>query len=543
MIKNYVVVKFNKVINLENDEKELNEVVEKDSTEDKTSSKKSEKNNKTKNNGNTKASKESNKDNNKEDSKENNKESKKSNGNKKSSSKKEKGKYPQGFFMWMFFLFVIVTSLVIYNYDILFDRPEIVATVNGEKITAQELEVQFENLPDIYKPFMNKESLLERIINFVIIRQSAENEGIVVTDEEIDSVVKFLSFYLTEEEFNNEIASYGGLRGFKRELRETLLVQKFVSDNVEEFMYDDEDLLMLYEQYLDVLTSEFVRASHIVICHEESVNCVSNRTKDEAYRFITNMRANINPEEFAQFAREFSYDGSAEQGGDLGWFTRGEMTPEFEDAVFSLEEGEISDLIETEFGYHVVLLVSKRDPIEPSLEELKPFIRFTLFNQIQEASNHAFSNFAYELREDADIQIFLNTDPSGLVIDDIRIADDIADDTTGEISDDLFDEIVDIVDDVEEEIIELVETEKCFDIDEKLIFYYMQGNERSMEMLSFVQDNDVLLVERFDNLSFIEDCISDFRRTIVPQIICTNNNEINLGAMTEEEFNSFFNNC
>jgi parvulin-like peptidyl-prolyl isomerase len=444
---------------------------------------------------------------------------------KKEKKKKKKEKYPKGFFAWMFLLFVVVASLVAYNYNVLFENKEIVAEVNGEKIFMDDLDAQFERMPELYKPFMTKESLLERIINFVVLRQYAEESGIEVTNQEVDSVVKYLSYYLTEEEFNQEINAYSGLKRFKSELKETMLVQKYVSENVVEFMSSEEELLDMYEQYSEILNQEYVRASHIIICHEESADCLSELSKEEAYNLIEEIKEKTSKEDFSNLAKNFSSDGSAENGGDLGWFTRGEMVPEFEEVVFSLKEKEISNIVETEFGFHIIKLISKKEPIVTSFEDIKPFIKFTVFNQIQQVSNNAFIEFALSEREKADIEIFLELS-EGFIVEDVQL---IENENTIEIE-------------LNEEI--TIEEEKCFSIDEKIIIYYMKDNERSNELIEITKEFDsILYIERSEDISFIETCIDDFKRTIVPQIICSTNNNINLGALNIEEFNNFYSNC
>ncbi|MCD6436524.1 MAG: peptidyl-prolyl cis-trans isomerase, partial [Clostridiales bacterium] len=85
-----------------------------------------------------------------------------------------------------------------------------------------------------------------------------------------------------------------------------------------------------------------VKASHILISSEEDAKATLERVKN-------------GEEDFADIAKELSEDpGSASNGGDLGYFARGVMTPEFESAAFLLEKGEISDLVKTNYGYHII---------------------------------------------------------------------------------------------------------------------------------------------------------------------------------------------
>lgn len=83
--------------------------------------------------------------------------------------------------------------------------------------------------------------------------------------------------------------------------------------------------------------------------------------------------------DFADVAREFSMDGSAQQGGDLGWFSAGMMIPDFQAAVEALEPGQVSDPVQTQFGWHVIKLLEMRDASVPPLEEVQE----ELVNEIQ----------------------------------------------------------------------------------------------------------------------------------------------------------------
>ena len=101
--------------------------------------------------------------------------------------------------------------------------------------------------------------------------------------------------------------------------------------------------------------------------------------------------------EFSEVAREFSIDGSAQAGGDLGWFGEGVMIPPFEAAVIALEPGEVSDPVETQFGWHVVRLIDRRDAQVPALEE----VREDLSEQIQ---REAARSLVEELRGRTEVE-------------------------------------------------------------------------------------------------------------------------------------------
>ncbi len=98
-----------------------------------------------------------------------------------------------------------------------------------------------------------------------------------------------------------------------------------------------------------------IRASHILLMYKGSMRSTATRSKDEALTSITAMKAEIaDGADFADLARKNSDCPSGAEGGDLGKFPRGAMVPEFDKAAFALEPGQVSDVIETSFGYHLI---------------------------------------------------------------------------------------------------------------------------------------------------------------------------------------------
>jgi peptidyl-prolyl cis-trans isomerase D len=113
------------------------------------------------------------------------------------------------------------------------------------------------------------------------------------------------------------------------------------------------------------------RASHILInAPKDAPAAQREAAKAKASELL--VQARKAPERFAELARKNSQDsGSAKDGGDLDYFSRGAMVKPFEDAVFALEKGQVSDLVETDFGYHIIRLTDIRSPKVRSLEEMK----------------------------------------------------------------------------------------------------------------------------------------------------------------------------
>lgn len=164
---------------------------------------------------------------------------------------------------------------------------------------------------------------------------------------------------------------------------------------------NEADLKTYYEQNLARLSGdEQRRASHILInAPKDAAPAEREKAKQRAQSILVQARAA--PKSFADLARQHSQDpGSATNGGDLDFFARGAMVKPFEDAAFALQKGEISDVIETEFGFHIIQLTDIKTPKQPSFQELRPTLEADLKNQQAQAKfaelAETFSNLVYE---------------------------------------------------------------------------------------------------------------------------------------------------
>jgi len=135
-----------------------------------------------------------------------------------------------------------------------------------------------------------------------------------------------------------------------------------------------------YEANKDKLNvPDDVRASHILIKAGEKA---TPEEKQKAKEKIDALRARaMSGEDFAKLAKENSEDGSAQNGGDLGYFRKGEMVKPFEDAAFGLEKGQISPVVETQFGYHVIKTTDKRPAHTLTYDEVSKDIEQFLTNK------------------------------------------------------------------------------------------------------------------------------------------------------------------
>jgi len=200
-----------------------------------------------------------------------------------------------------------------------------------------------------------RDEIVEMLIIERIIEREAGKEGIVVNEDEI------------QEEIDGLVAMMGGEEEFEKSLEENNMSRKFLEDNLrrgllinkhrENFMENtaigQQEIETFFDENKDDLV--VVRASHILVKSEDEGNEVLKRLE--------------NGEEFEELAIELSADkGSGARGGDLGYFRKGDMIAEFEEAAFALNIGELSGLVKTEVGYHIILLEDKKDSLE-SLED------------------------------------------------------------------------------------------------------------------------------------------------------------------------------
>ena len=163
----------------------------------------------------------------------------------------------------------------------------------------------------------------------------------------------------------------------------------------------EQDLKTYYEQNLQRITAqEQRRASHILI---NAAKDLPDAEKQKARAKAENLLATVrkSPKTFAEVARKNSDDtGSAERGGDLDFFARGAMVKPFEDAAFALQKGDISQIVESDFGYHIILLTDIKQAQVPSFESMRPQLEADLRKQQAQRQfaelAETFSNSVYE---------------------------------------------------------------------------------------------------------------------------------------------------
>ncbi|HTP12308.1 MAG TPA: peptidylprolyl isomerase [Bacteroidota bacterium] len=245
----------------------------------------------------------------------------------------------------------------------------IAAVVDKEIITESELSERvafyaYQNKLDPATPGL-KHQMLESMISEKLVLAQAIIDSVQVTDDDVTQALdqqlqrlvrQFGSEKGVEDAYGKPISRIK--RDYRDEMRKQLLVQKIQQTRQSSVQVTANDVAEFYNTYKDSLTEipETYTISHIYLIPKPDTT-VDRQTYLNAKVILDSLRAGG---DFADFARRYSADATAKNGGDLGWSKRGDFVPEFEEALFSLKEGQISDVVKTQYGYHIIQLIARR---------------------------------------------------------------------------------------------------------------------------------------------------------------------------------------
>jgi len=236
-----------------------------------------------------------------------------------------------------------------------------------------------------------KRSFLVQVIDRELALAEADRLGLSVSAQEEEAAFQEYRRDYPENTFDQMLKGRNiTLEDWKKELREGLLMEKVLNVAVySRVEVSDEEIAAYYDEYREEFDRpEQVRARQILVSSQE-----------EGERVLGLLRQG---EDFEAVARKYSLSPDAEEGGDLGFFSRGEMPAEFDAVVFSLTPGRLSDLTQSSYGYHLFKVEEKRKAVRLPLNEVKEDIRQTLRTQKEE---RAYQQWLHELRGRAVIEV------------------------------------------------------------------------------------------------------------------------------------------
>ena len=225
---------------------------------------------------------------------------------------------------------------------------KVLVTIAGREITERDLEAIISRYPQDKRAYfdseMGRKQLLEQLVSFELMNKLG-------TEMELDKTEEYKS----------------ALEQMERDLLTQMTINKVLSD----VTVTDADAETFYNEHAEEFkTPETVSSKHILVDSEEKANEILAQIKAGDITFEDAARAN-------------STCPSKDQGGDLGTFGRGQMVPEFEDATFAMNVGDVSEPVKTQFGYHLIKLEAKNEPTIPAYEEIADKVEKTLMFQKQ----------------------------------------------------------------------------------------------------------------------------------------------------------------
>jgi peptidyl-prolyl cis-trans isomerase C len=251
--------------------------------------------------------------------------------------------------------------------------------------------------------------VLDNLINIELLYQQSQKVGTKVDETEVNTQFETLKKrFPSEAEFNDAIKKMKLTETImKSQIRRGVAIQRFLDKmTLGKVEVTEEEIKAYYDSHTDLFKKpEQIRASHILIKVEPGAN---EKNKEKARKKIEKIRQRlVKGEDFGALAKEFSQCPSSAKGGDLNYFGRRQMAKPFEDAAFALKVGELSGVVETRFGYHLIKLTDKKPESTYSYEDMKDRIRKNL---MREKIQVEVSNYVQELKKKASIEIFLRKD-------------------------------------------------------------------------------------------------------------------------------------
>lgn len=286
-----------------------------------------------------------------------------------------------------------------------------VARVNGVAIDALELRrakkvlLRGQTIPVEQQPLLDKQAA-DQLVSAELLYQAAAKQNVKILDKDVDAkIAQDKSRFKDEQGFKQAISD---LEMDEKDLREYvrrgLLISRFVeSEFVSKIAISDAEIKAFYDNNPEKFKRDgAIKASHILIGVDKHATADEKKAAREKAEKLQKEAAG--GADFAALAKNNSTCPSSQQGGDLGYFGKGQMVAPFEKAAFALKPGQISDVVETQFGFHVIKLADIKPASVTELKDAKTKIEDYLKNQ---KVNEAIQKYLAETRKTAKIEVLL----------------------------------------------------------------------------------------------------------------------------------------
>jgi peptidyl-prolyl cis-trans isomerase C len=278
--------------------------------------------------------------------------------------------------------------------------PDVIARVNGENVTKQEFQefvgnlegraggpVPAEQRDQVYR------RVLDQIVGYKLLQQEAKARKVAVPDAEVDERIgEIKKQFPSEDVFMQTLVDRKmTVDQMRADAREDMAIGKMIEAEIAATVaVKPEQVQEFYDKNPDQFKQEErVRASHILIAVPQNGDAAAKtQARAKAEQILKDVKSG---KDFAALAKEHSQDpGSAINGGDLGFFQQGQMVGPFNDTAFGMQPGATSDLVETQFGFHIIKVAEKQGGRTIPLDEVRPQVEQFLQNRNREEQTEAF---------------------------------------------------------------------------------------------------------------------------------------------------------
>ncbi len=265
--------------------------------------------------------------------------------------------------------------------------PPVIARVNGEDVKKEEFDRIVHTMearagqpipPDRRDEILR--GAIDQLVVYTLLSQESRKRGIKVEDAEIDAkMAQLRGQFPTQDAFEKALKDRAmTVDSLRKDARIDIGVTKLMEAETAALPGpSDLEAKTYYEKNPDRFKQdESVRASHILVRVDEKADAAAKkRARAEIDSVLKQAKAGA---DFAKLAQQHSQDGSAAQGGDLNYFSKGQMVPAFDKVAFELKPGQISGVVTTQFGYHIIKVVDHKPgrtvPFEESEQQIKQFL-------------------------------------------------------------------------------------------------------------------------------------------------------------------------